>query len=68
MSEWISVKEQMPDKCGMYYVTGGGKVWLCELMAFGETKGWIDNALNPIIEAWFPIPKPPSELRVEERT
>ena len=59
--KWISVKEHMPDKCGMYYVTGGGRVWLCELFAFGETKGWINNALNPTIEAWFPIPKPPRE-------
>lgn len=59
--KWISVKEYMPDKCGMYYVTGGGRVWLCELFAFGETKGWINNALNPTIEAWFQIPRPPKE-------
>lgn len=64
-SEWISVNDRLPEKSGKYLVTGRQfrertqKVWICEFLSFGLLRGWNNDAKNPIVEAWMPLPEPP---------
>lgn len=61
--EWANIKERMPDKQGYYLVSGGGEVWMCEMLILGNIKGWSNSALRPSVEAWMPFPKPYKEGR-----
>lgn len=58
MNGWIPVWERLPEKSGTYFVSGSGQVWLCELMTFGDSKGWCNSANRPMIEAWQEWPEP----------
>ncbi len=56
---WIPVKKKLPKKSGKYYVSGGGKAWICEFLIipnFGG--GWCNDASNPVVQAWMPEPEP----------
>ena len=56
---WIPCKEQLPEKSGQYYVSGGDKVWICEFFIIPNfTGGWCNDAANPIVQAWMPLPEP----------
>ena len=56
--KWISVNERLPEDSGYYLVSGGGRVWICECMNLMGIKGWVNNAKNPNVIAWQPLPKP----------
>lgn len=63
---WIPVEERLPEEAGKYLVCGRwrGKqteIWVCEFMALGCLKGWANNAANPIVSHWMPIPEPPED-------
>lgn len=64
-SEWISVKDRLPEESGEYLVFGrtfGNKkpqIWICECISIGSIMGWCNNAKNPIVEAWMPLPEAP---------
>lgn len=64
--KWISVAERLPEKTGEYLVCGQwiGKpveTWVCELIAFGNIKGWANEARNPVVTHWMPLPEPPKD-------
>lgn len=66
-TKWIPVTERLPEMPGKYLVTGRSfrdripQVWICECISFGSVIGWSNHALNPIVEAWMPLPQPPKE-------
>lgn len=64
MAEWIPVTERLPEKAGKYIVCGQwrgkpAETWVCELIAIGEFKGWANEARNPAVTHWMPLPEPP---------
>lgn len=57
--KWIPWPDRRPEHSGPYLVSGGGKVWLCEYLAFGNLpRGWLNNINNPCVRAWMPLPEP----------
>lgn len=61
--EWIPCGERLPEKAGEYLVTGAwkgepAKIWICECFVIGGISGWANNARNPIVAAWMPLPEP----------
>jgi len=56
--KWIPVSERLPESNGYYLVSGGKKIWICELLNIMGIKGWSNDAKNPIVEAWLPYPLP----------
>ena len=72
MSEWISVKERLPDKDGFYLVAYNEYEWgiACKRatisMRFrtgkeaGVPKGFICDAGRAVTH-WMPLPEPPKE-------
>ena len=63
---WIPVTERLPEKTGKYLVCGQwrgepAETWVCELMSFGKIKGWANEARNPAVTHWMPLPEPPKE-------
>lgn len=63
---FIPVTERLPEEAGKYLVCGRwrGKqteIWVCEFMALGHLKGWANNAANPVVSHWMPLPDPPKE-------
>lgn len=60
--EWIPCSERSPEKSGEYYVSGGDKVWVCSFLIIPPyNSGWCNNASNPVVEAWMPLPEPYKE-------
>lgn len=60
VSGWVSVKDRMPEFEGDYLVTDGHSVpWKCRMIKLGESKGFVNSALNPVVKYWMPLPKPP---------
>lgn len=65
VQEWIPVTERLPDVSGKYLVTGRSfreripQIWICEFINCGLLRGWSNEARNPIVEAWMPLPTPP---------
>lgn len=58
--EWIPCSERLPEKSGQYYVSGGDKVWVCKFLIIPTfTGGWCNDASNPVVQAWMPLPEPP---------
>jgi len=56
---WVSSSERVPKESGKYYVSGGDKVWICEFLIIPNfTGGWCNDASNPVVQAWMPLPKP----------
>lgn len=57
--QWIPCSKRLPKKSGQYYVSGGGKVWICEFLIIPNfTGGWCNNAVDPVVKAWMPLPEP----------
>ena len=57
--QWIPCSERLPEKSGKYYVSGGDKVWICEFLIIPNfTGGWCNDASNPVVQAWMPLPEP----------
>lgn len=66
MPKWIPVTERLPEKTGKYLVCGQwtgkpAETWVCELIAFGNIKGWANEARNPAVTHWMPLPELPKE-------
>ncbi len=61
--QWIPCSERLPEKCDVYLVTGGNKVWTSEWVQMITVFGWANNVTNPVIIAWMPLPEP---ARLEE--
>lgn len=66
VSKWIPVTEGLPEKTGKYLVCGQwrgepAETWVCELIAFDKIKGWANEARNPAVTHWMPLPKPPQK-------
>lgn len=62
-SKWIPCSERLPEKAGEYLVTGAwweepAKIWICECVVIAGISGWANNARNPIVAAWMPLPEP----------
>lgn len=63
--EWIPVPERLPEKTGKYLVYGRGncyqesKIWICGCISIGNVVGWCNDAHNPIVTHWMPLPEPP---------
>ena len=60
MSEWISVKDRLPDTCVCVLVHyDDGNMLVDEIGSDGE---WIDEDFNcGNITHWMPLPEPPEE-------
>lgn len=59
MTEWISVKDRLPEEYTAVLVYGSRGVWLAWL---GSDNTWWDSDLDNIgndITYWMPIPEPP---------
>ena len=56
---WVPCEVRLPEKSGQYYVSGGDKVWICEFLIIPNfTGGWCNDARNPVVQAWMPLPEP----------
>ena len=71
VDRWIPVKERLPEKSGNYLVTGKWKsephkIWICEFMNGIYVSGWMNHALNPVVEAWMPLPEPYGGVKTDE--
>lgn len=70
--KWISIKDRLPDVPGKYLVTGRTcmdriwEIWICEGLCLGGFFGWCNNAKNPIVEYWMPLPEPPDMRGAED--
>ena len=55
--QWILCKERLPKEAGKYLVKGTYKgvteIWKCQFCSLGGIGGWINNARNPIVSAWW---------------
>jgi len=66
MSEWISVKERMPDECSyvLCYVNDIVSGWV-ELLKYEGRHVWVDavnaDEYEPIVTHWMPLPEPPKD-------
>lgn len=60
-AKWIPVTERLPEEAGKYLVSGKDKVWVCEFMILGDVGGWCNNAANPCVSHWMPLPEPPED-------
>lgn len=76
MSEWISIKNKLPDKNGEVLVSDGKEVWIKQFIATPDsfcafTKPsfcYWDNSgdgyyikTRQVITHWMPLPPPPTE-------
>jgi hypothetical protein len=69
MSDWISVKERMPEAGGCYLICGRNlpfarAVYVAHLVYFESGPAWsFDGHFNavdgPTISHWMPLPDPP---------
>ena len=57
--QWISCSERLPKESGQYYVSGGDEVWICDFLIIPTfIGGWCNDVVNPVVQAWMPLPKP----------
>lgn len=57
MSEWISVKDKLPDTTGNYLVYNGAVIYCSFLNSNKQWNSWSD------ITHWMPLPEPPTITR-----
>ena len=59
MSEWISVKDRLPEKDGSYIVHSGasGKVYTAHF--WERNRRWSGRGINSNVTYWMPLPEPP---------
>ena len=78
MSEWISVKDRLPEDMGEVLVIVSGKphenVTLdgaYELAEYDPVEGWIlemwPEWSSGVVAHWMPLPEPPEEEKKNER-
>lgn len=66
MSEWISVKDRMPEKEGKYIVCVAGNVCVLPMIVNGvgykywETGKYFKKEMDKVSH-WMPFPEPPKE-------
>ena len=65
LPQWIPLSERLPNGNGEYFVSGKGKVWVCEFMILGNVGGWCNSAMNPCVSHWMPLPEPPKAEKGE---
>ena len=62
---WTPCKKRLPEESGMYIVSGKRKVWVCKFtrinIAGVKIGGWENDARNPVVTAWMPLPEPYKE-------
>ena len=57
-SQWIPCKDRLPQQSDFYLVSGGEKVWICQYIFLKDTYGgWVNDANNPVVTAWIPLPR-----------
>lgn len=59
--QWTPCNERLPKETGKYLVCGcwRGKpteIWICEYITLGTINGWRNNAENPVVSYWMPLP------------
>jgi len=59
---WVKCSTRLPNQSGNYLVSGGGKIWICECISYLHLSGWVNNAANPVVQAWMPLPEPYNEV------
>jgi len=63
--QWIPCKERLPEESGMYIVSGKRKAWICKFIRINvagvKIGGWENDACNPVVTAWMPLPEPYKE-------
>jgi len=60
MSEWISVKDKMPEHSGTYIVaTKNGGVLMTRF--YDNHRRFSSTKINALITHWMPRPEPPEE-------
>lgn len=68
--EWISIKDRLPEKCGIYFICyeingilkSHYSIWLEHSRQYKGSKfGWKSRGIirRSNIQYWMPIPKPP---------
>lgn len=67
VSEWISVEDRLPEKCGHYLVyIQGGDVYNIRLARYSPEKNkWRTAEAYSYFEGithWMPLPEPPREV------
>lgn len=60
--KWIKTKDRLPEKPGKYLASGKWpdrkrEYWLCYFTKFGPVSGWCNDANNPVVDHWMPIPE-----------
>lgn len=62
IGSWISVNDRLPELEGNYLVTDGYSApFISRMMKMADVKGWVNDARNPPIKYWMPLPEPPKE-------
>jgi hypothetical protein len=77
MGEWISVKNKLPDKEGVYVLAYNGRVFVSKYNGLTCHRNDIPNSEQPIfmddvgcvqrggVTHWMPLPEPPKESDAE---
>jgi hypothetical protein len=57
--EWISVKDGLPKTCGIYLITDGNTVTICE---FKDGFAFLCMPYIEKVAYWMPLPEPPDAV------
>lgn len=55
---WIPCSERLPEKEGLYLVSGDSEIWICRFICLRFFRGWSNPANCPVVKAWMPLPEP----------
>lgn len=62
MSEWISVKDRLPEKTGLYLIYEQKYNPMMETCFYSNCSGWqygFSDSDAELITHWMPLPEPP---------